>query len=901
MAETLEIIVQGRDQASDVLAVVGGKLSAFGADAARVGVLLSVGLTAPLAAVGRTALTTAMDYESAMNVLQATSGATADQMAALDAVAVALGADMDLPATSATDAAQAMLELSKAGLSVTETMAAARGVLELAAAGELSNAEAAKIAANALNAFHLAGSEASRVANLLAAAANASSADVQGMALALRMASAVFAAAGVPIEHLTAAIAEMANAGIQGSDAGTSLKQMLLSLQAPSQTAAALMSELGISVYDASGRLLPMPAIISQFSAALGGLTQEQRNAALATIFGSDAVRAANVVLMGGVEAFDAMTEAVTREGAAHELAAARMAGLRGALLGLQSQIETTMLLAARPFLGVLEDLVRRAADLVGGIGVLNPQVMNAGLAFGVVLAAAGPVAMVIGAISMALGFLVSPIGLVIAATALLAAAWAADWGNVREVTGSVVTAVTGLVGGAVGWLTAAVPAALTVIRTDWGGTWETIRVTVTNVLGSVLAIVEQVIGIVTRSFTEHGENLVFLISVAYDQMRAIVGSVLSAVSVIVQVVLGNVQAFLAKHGAEIQAALERAWMAIGMIVNLTLELIQATVVPVLTAIARFIGDHGAEIQTVLANTWTFIRTIIETTLTIIEGVLRMALAVIRGDWSGAWGAIRLVGETVWAAIVTIVTTALNTIDVVTGGALTAVRAAFVQGWNAALSSTEAALTTVQMVVVDTFNLVTGTIAGAMGTAWTTVQTGWNAALWHTTSAVGEMVNVVTSSFGRVRTTVVEIWEDIRARIVGIVDRLLEGIRGAFAGFRIHIPLPHFSVSWEEIGFGIRIPHVGINWYGRGGDFVADRPMLIGVGEMGAERVQITPMGRRAAGEREGQVRQVTINVYDPVVREELDIGRLAEEIGAVLAGQAQMNRRLQVAWVGSQ
>jgi TP901 family phage tail tape measure protein len=314
-----------------------------------------IGVTLPLAALGTQAFRTAKDFDTSMNVLRSVTGATEAQFEQLRQKAQELGADLTLPGTSAADAGEAMAELAKAGLSVNNVLAASRGVLQLSAAGQLSNAKAAEITAGALNMFGMEGERASEVADLLAAAANRSSANVTDMGDALRMSGSVAAMAGLEIDELITAIAMMANAGLKGSDAGTSIKQMLLSLQAPSAAASRLMQELGISVYDAQGAMLPMPEIIRQFSAQLGGLTQEQRNAALATIFGSDAVRAANVVLMQGVDAYDAMNAAVTENGAAANLAGAYMQGLNGAIENITSALETAYSAGIEPF---NEDLI---------------------------------------------------------------------------------------------------------------------------------------------------------------------------------------------------------------------------------------------------------------------------------------------------------------------------------------------------------------------------------------------------------------------------------------------------------------------------------------------------------------------------------------------------------------
>lgn len=366
------------------------------------GKALSLTVTAPLVLLGKQSVGLAAKYSEAMNILQATSKASGAEMAALDTMAKDLGADLTLPATSASDAAEAMVELAKSGLDVKQVMGASRGVLQLAAAGNLSNARAAEIASNALNMFNLRGSETVRVADLLAAGANVSSAEVEDMGASLQMAGSVFAAAGVPIEDLATAIAEMANSGIKGSDAGTSLKQMLLSLQAPSDKAAELMQDLGIKVYDAQGSLLPFNSLVREFESNLTGLTQEQRNQALATIFGSDAVRAANVVLMGGADKFDEYKEKVTDAGAAADLAASRTHGLSGKIEGMQTAMETAGLALADAAEGLVMKLLDGITNAANAFSNLDKEQQTTLTNIAIGLAALGPGLIIVGKLATA-------------------------------------------------------------------------------------------------------------------------------------------------------------------------------------------------------------------------------------------------------------------------------------------------------------------------------------------------------------------------------------------------------------------------------------------------------------------------------------------------------------------
>lgn len=419
----LDIQVNGRDNgASNVLLNLHGGLGALGV---AMGSLAAGGIAMlgrAVAGLGKAGLDVAMDYQSSLNMFQAVSGATAAQLQQAGDLAKQLGGDMTLPATSAGDAARAMTELAKAGLSVNDALAAAKGTLQLSAAGVDDEARAAEIAANALNSFGLAGSKATMVADLFAAAANKSSVEVTDIAESFQMASAVFSAFQGPVvgsekamKDLTTAIAILGNVGIKGSDAGTSLKQMLLQLTGPSQKAKAEMqglfyaamgasggmesldailegkasdrdkalaalakanpalSKMGDIAYDASGKMRPLTDIIRLTTLATKGMTDEQRNQALTTIFGADATRAIIGLMRAGPDAFNAMETAISQQGAASDLAAARMKGLAGAWEGFKSTLETTALAVMEPLLGPLETGVR---SLAGALSAATPSLV---------------------------------------------------------------------------------------------------------------------------------------------------------------------------------------------------------------------------------------------------------------------------------------------------------------------------------------------------------------------------------------------------------------------------------------------------------------------------------------------------------------------------------------------
>lgn len=416
--------------------------------AARVGTIAVAGLAAG-------ALKAAGDYEQSMNTFQAVSGATARDMKKVGDAAIKLGADTKLPGTSAKDAAVAMTELAKGGLSVKDSMAAARGVLQLSAAAQIGNADAATITARALNSFGLKGKDATKVVDLLAGASNASTAEITDVAAGMQQAAASAHQLGVPIEDMTTSLGLMANAGIAGSDAGTSLKTMLASFVPTSDKAANVMKKLGLNVFNSQGKFVGIRKAAEIYTKGLAGLTDKQKASTLQTIFGSDATRAANIMLTQGVGKFDAMKTAVTKQGSAQDLAAAKMKGFNGAMEALKSTGETLAIAFGTVLLPPLTSFLQIVAGfgpfieknktlimvLVGALGLLaaGTWAVNLAMAANPFVAAAIGIALLVAGIIKAYQSSETFRGIVLGVFDAIKTAFSATVGWIQGATSTVV------------------------------------------------------------------------------------------------------------------------------------------------------------------------------------------------------------------------------------------------------------------------------------------------------------------------------------------------------------------------------------------------------------------------------------------------------------------------------
>lgn len=307
----------------------------------------------------------AAEFDQAMSNVQAATHESAGNMSLLRDAALEAGADT---VYSAKEAAGAIEELAKAGLSTQSIIGGGlTGALDLAAAGGLEVADAAGIASTTLQQFRLSGDQASHVADVLAAGAGKAMGDVSDLSQALGQSGTVAAQFGLSLEETTGSLAAFASAGLLGSDAGTSFRSMLLRLANPTGEAAAKMKELGIQAYDAQGQFVGMEGLAGQLETGLKGLTQEQRNAALAIIFGQDAIRAANVLYTQGADGIRKWTKEVDDAGYAGETAATRLDNLNGDLEKLSGAFDTALITIGGAGQGPLRAAVQGVTELVDG------------------------------------------------------------------------------------------------------------------------------------------------------------------------------------------------------------------------------------------------------------------------------------------------------------------------------------------------------------------------------------------------------------------------------------------------------------------------------------------------------------------------------------------------------
>lgn len=426
-------------------------------------------------AIGRglkSAVEESMNFEQQMANIKAVSGATGQEMSKLSELAVKYGEDTKY---SSVEAGKGIEELIKAGVSLKDIInGGLEGALNLAAAGELELGEAAEIASTALNAFKKDGLSVTDAANLLAGAANASATDVHELKYGLSASAAVAAGAGMTFKDTSTALAVFAQNGLKGSDAGTSLKTMLMRLNPSTKEAYNKMADLGLitynaqagfdflvkngitpasrsvgdievalesyvmktegvkkwndkcdttfrelatssaflssKFYDQEGHIQSLENISGILHESMKGLTDQQRSMALETLFGSDAVRGATILFNEGSQGVNKMYTEMSKV-TALETANTKMNTLKGRIEQLSGVFDTMKKTIGDALAPVVSAFVAGLQKLVDGFNALPGPIQKAIAITGGIVLALTAIATVIGVVLAAVGMVVSGIG----------------------------------------------------------------------------------------------------------------------------------------------------------------------------------------------------------------------------------------------------------------------------------------------------------------------------------------------------------------------------------------------------------------------------------------------------------------------------------------------------------
>lgn len=701
----------------------------------------------------------AMDFEKEISAIGAVSGATRQQLEAIRTKALQLGADTSF---SASEAALAMEELVKAGVPIEAVMnGAADATVALAAAGGVALPDAATIAANAMNAFGLAAADLPKVADLIAGAANASAIDVGQFGQSLQQAGAVAHLAGVPFSDLAVAIAEMGNAGIKGSDAGTSLKTFLQNLIPTTKEQTTLMSNLGLitkdganQFFDASGKVKSLADVAQLLQNALKGMGKEQQLATLQTLFGSDAIRGAAILADGGAQGFNNLAASMGKV-SAQDVAAERLDNTAGKIEQLKGSVETAAISLGSLLLPRLTSMAKALAQAANWINGLSPGwqsfIVNTALAgAGILLfvAAAAKIITMVGIINGA----VTAIKAWTIWTKVAAAStkiWAA-----AQAAFNAIMALNPIV-----LIIIAVIALIAVFVLLWTRS-SAFRDFFIGIWNAIWGFLKSVGAWFAGPFANFFVNAWNIIKAAFLAWASIYVAIFNALKSVAMAVFNAIKSVVMGAVNFLVSAFQLWWSGVQTILNFF--------APIFSAIFNLV-------VTIVRTAWAIITAIFQVAVTIWGAIFSALWSVISAVFQAIWSVIVAVATGIWNFLVSVGSFILAYWQGLWNGFMAVISAV----WNfigpyimAAVNAVVSFLVSAWTAVSSTTSAVWNAISGFISSVWTTIR---NAII----VAASTVINWLLNAWNSVRSTTSSVWNAISNVISSVWNAIVGIIRGA--------------------------------------------------------------------------------------------------------------------------
>lgn len=665
------------------IAATGEKLKTVGDNISSAGQKL-LPVTAGVTALGTAAVSTAANFESSMSQVQATMGITKDAMSTvngesvntmdtLSALAKKMGSET---AFSASECADALNYLALAGYDTQQMCDTLPTVLNLAAAGGIDLAAASDMVTDAMSALGMGVDEAGTMVDQMAKTASTTNTSVAQLGEGILTIGATAKTVKGGTAELNTALGILANNGIKGAEGGTHLRNVILSLQNPTDKAADCLNELGVSVYDSEGNMRSLNDILGDLNTSMDGMTAEEKSNIIGKIFNKTDLSSVNALLANTGDTWDDLQQSIIDSGgAAQQMADTQLDNLQGQITILKSALEGLAISFGElllPAIKMIVGWVQKFVDWLNGMDEGTKKVITT---VALLAAALGPVLIVVGKVVSAVGTIMTIVPKVAGVINTVKTAFAAlNTTMLANPIFLIIAAITALVAAFIYlWNTNED------FRQFWINLWE-------NVKAVAIAVWEAI-----KNF----------FSAAWE-----------AISSTAQAVWNGIKDFFSG-----------LWEGIKTIFSTVVEVIKTIVTTYFNVYKTIITTVLNAIKTVFTTVWNGIKTVVTTVVTAIQTFITTAWNAIKNTVTTVLNAIKTVVTTVWNGIKTAVTTVVNAIKTVISTV-----------WNGIKTTVSTVVNGIKNTVSTVFNNIKSSISGTMGNIVSVIKTGFNNAISFITS-----------------------------------------------------------------------------------------------------------------------------------------------------------------------
>lgn len=430
----LEEQAKQSDAALQKIAANGEKLKTVGDNISSAGQKM-LPVTAAVTGLGTAAVTTAANFESSMSQVQATMGVTKDAMSTVDGQSVntmdtlselakKMGAET---AFSAKECADALNYLALAGYDTQQMCDTLPTVLNLAAAGDIDLASASDMVTDAMSALGMGVDESTKMVDQMAKTASSTNTSVAQLGEGILTIGATAKSIKGGTAELNTALGILANNGIKGAEGGTHLRNVILSLQNPTDKAAAQMDALGVSVYDSNGNMRSLNDILGDLNKSMDGMTSADKANIIATIFNKTDLASVNALLANTGDTWDSLQNSITNSaGAAQQMADTQLDNLQGQITILKSALEGLAISFGELLMPAIKQIVDWVQKFVDWLNSMDEGTKKVIVTVALLAAAIGPVLIVIGKVISAVGTIMTVVPKIASAISKVKTAFAA-------------------------------------------------------------------------------------------------------------------------------------------------------------------------------------------------------------------------------------------------------------------------------------------------------------------------------------------------------------------------------------------------------------------------------------------------------------------------------------------
>lgn len=774
-----------------------------GSAAVSVGTAAITAATAGIVAFGKSSVDTGKEFDSSMSQVAATMGTTVDQIGDLRSFALEMGSTT---AFSATEAADALNYMALAGYDAKTSMAMLPNVLDLAAAGDIDLARASDMVTDAQSALGLSIEDTQTMVDQMAKTASKSNTSVEQLGDAFLTIGATARNVKGGTSELATVLGVLADNGIKGAEGGTHLRNMILSLQNPTDDGAAALEKLGVAVYDADGNMRSLIDIVGDMQAGMGDMDQASRDAMLNGIFNKTDLAAVNALLGTSSERFNELSTAIEDSaGAAQQMAATQLDNLAGDVTLFKSALEGAQIAMSDMLMPAIREFVQFGTE---GLQQLTTAFKEEGLA---------------GAMGV-LGDIIAQ-GLTMIADALPQVVDMAI-----QLLGSVGQGLLDnmdvIVDATLKILNAAFDALMTALPALLDGIEQVVVSLLTNTLGPEVGDAVQTI---FESVKEAGGQIM-------DTITDIGSKILPIITEIIQAIIPALSNIISTLLPALTGVIDELTPTISTVFDALQPLLDAALAA-LPPIIDLIGTIIAALTSEMAPMIELITTLLEAIMPVVSEIVTFWIEefgqiaqfindVFKGDWEAAWMDIQNIFSTAWEGMQGILSAAVEALS----GIMTSLTDFFstmwgniTEAWSTGIAAlgelVVSALTPVVQSILDTFNILKENIGLAFEGIKEVIL---NSALAETVRAIIDEVQLIFEGIlSWLQDTFIgtwsSIWEQVKevfktawSSLTGIIKTVFNGVIGlinkAIQGINsIHVEIPSWVPGFGGSSFG---PHV---------------------------------------------------------------------------------------------